>query len=142
MGRLLRALVLVPVWLFLLLMIAWGAGALWIDGPVSRPVAGALAVGFVLVSLALLVPRRPLFRRGLPAFLVVFALLYLWWGRIEPRNDRDWQPDVAELASATIDGDRVTVRNVRNFDYRTETDYTPHWETRTYDLSKLDGVDL
>jgi hypothetical protein len=31
---------------------------------------------------------------------------------------------------------------VRNFAYRTETDFTPRWETRTYDVSKLDSVDL
>ena len=36
----------------------------------------------------------------------------------------------------------ITIHNVRNFAYRTETDFTPRWETRTYDLSKLDSVDL
>jgi len=58
------------------------------------------------------------------------------------RNDRAWYDDVAELPWATIDGDRVTIRNVRNFTYRSDTDYTPRWETRTYDLSKLTGQDL
>ena len=43
---------------------------------------------------------------------------------------------------ATIKGDSITIHNVRNFAYRTETDFTPRWETRTYDLSKLDSVDL
>lgn len=36
----------------------------------------------------------------------------------------------------------ITIHGVRNFDYRTETELTPRWETRTYDLSKLDSVDL
>jgi hypothetical protein len=31
---------------------------------------------------------------------------------------------------------------VRNFDYRTETDFDARWETRSYDLSKLDSVDI
>src|SRR5262249_20731181 len=62
--------------------------------------------------------------------------------RIPASNDRDWQPDVAMVPYATINGDLVTIHNVRNFDYRTETDYTPHWEERTYDLGKLDSVDL
>jgi hypothetical protein len=43
---------------------------------------------------------------------------------------------------AEIDGDSVTLHNIRNCDYRTELDYTPHWETRTVDLSHLRGVDL
>jgi glycosidase len=46
------------------------------------------------------------------------------------------------LASATIDGDIVTIRNVRNFDWRSETNYTPRWETRRYDLSQLRGADM
>ena len=31
---------------------------------------------------------------------------------------------------------------MRNFEYRTETDYTPRWETRVVHLSTLTGVDL
>jgi hypothetical protein len=43
---------------------------------------------------------------------------------------------------ATINRDMITVHNVRNFDYRSETDFTPRWETRTYDLRKLDSADI
>jgi hypothetical protein len=141
MRRLLRALALLPVWLVLLLLIGWGAAALWIDGPISRPLAGGLAAAFALASLAILAFVRP-FWRAVPAFLVLFVVLYAWWDHIPARNDRAWQPDVAKLPYATFDGDLVTIHNVRDFDYRTETDYTPHWEDRTYDLSKLEGSDL
>jgi hypothetical protein len=61
---------------------------------------------------------------------------------VRPSNDRDWQPDVAILAYADIKGDLVTVHNIRNFDYRTETDYTPAYYDKTFDLSKLESVDL
>jgi hypothetical protein len=43
---------------------------------------------------------------------------------------------------AEIDGDHVTIHNVRNCDYRTEGDYTPHWETRSYDLAQIRGMDI
>ena len=46
------------------------------------------------------------------------------------------------LPYATIDGDIVTVHNIRNFDYRTETDFTPAYYDKSFDLRKLDGVDL
>jgi hypothetical protein len=73
---------------------------------------------------------------------VAFGLLLGWFRSIEPSNERDWQADVAKLASATIDGDIVTVRNIRNFDYRSETDYTPAWYDKRYDLRQLEGVDV
>ena len=103
-----------------------------------------LALGFGLVGLvsaAGLFARR--FRwRSLAGFSILFAVVLLWWFNIEPSNDRRWQVDSEHLAYATIDGDRVTVHNVRNFDYRSEADFTPAYDTRTYDLAKLDSVDL
>ena len=39
-------------------------------------------------------------------------------------------------------GNKVTVHNIRNCDYRTETDFTVHHYDKTFDLSKLKGVDF
>ena len=76
--------------------------------------------------------------------LVVAALLAVgfWWSSIRPSSDRDWAPDVARGVTAEIGGTRVVVHNVRDFDWRTRTEFTPHWETRTYDLDDLISVDL
>ena len=74
--------------------------------------------------------------------LAGFALVLAWWLTLKPSNDRAWQPDVAQTAWAEIDGDHVTIHNVRNCDYRTEGDYTPHWETRSYDLAQIRGMDI
>jgi uncharacterized protein DUF4105 len=71
-----------------------------------------------------------------------FVVVLTWWLTLRPSNDRAWQPDVARTAWAEIDGDRVTLHNVRNCAYRTETDYTPQWETRVIYLSRLRGIDL
>jgi hypothetical protein len=122
-------------------MTAWGAGAIYyapVPGPTARAaLALAFTVGTVLAFL--LLPRR---RRTLVGFAVLFALLVVAWRQIPASNDRDWQPEVAVAPWATIDGDRVTIHGVRNFDYRTETDFVPRWEDRTYDLRTLDSVDL
>ena len=75
-------------------------------------------------------------------FAGAFVVVLLVWRSATPSNSRDWFPDVAVLPYATIDGDRVTVHNIRNFDYRTETDFTPAYYDRTFDLRKLDRVDL
>ena len=41
-----------------------------------------------------------------------------------------------------INGDLVTIHNIRNFDYRTETDFTPRYYTKTFDLREVDSVDV
>jgi hypothetical protein len=125
----------------ILVLMAWGCAALWVDGPSSRPLAALLAAVFALASFGLLSFIKP-FLRGAIASLLLVLILLGWWYRIAPRNDRHWQPDVAASPTAEISGDQLTVHNVRNFEYRSETDYTPRWETRTYDLAKLQGLDL
>ena len=65
-----------------------------------------------------------------------------WWRSLRPSNTRDWRPDVARLATSTVVGDRVTVRNVRNFTYRAREDFDERWEERTLDLSRLEGLDV
>jgi hypothetical protein len=49
---------------------------------------------------------------------------------------------VDRTAWAEINGDEVTFHNVRNCEYRTETDFTPRWETRKVRISELTGLDL
>jgi hypothetical protein len=125
----------------LLLAVAWGAAALWFDGPAVRWQAWWLSAAFAIGSLALLLWLRP-YRRAMLVVLAAFVAVLGWWLFIPPSNDRDWLPDVARTATATVEGNRLTVRNVRNFDYRSETDYTERWETRSYDFDQLRGVDL
>ncbi|HLK12148.1 MAG TPA: DUF4105 domain-containing protein [Candidatus Binatia bacterium] len=121
--------------------VGWAGLALWFDGPRWRLLAGALAVGFVVVALGAPLVLRPR-RRGVAALVVLWLVVLGWWMRIPPRADRDWQPDVARLPSAEIRGDLLTVHNVRDFAYRSEADFRQRWETRTYDLSQIRGVDL
>lgn len=141
MPRPIRLLGQLVLWIVLLAATVWGSAALWFDGPDSRPLAALLAGGYAMATLVLLLRTRPV-RRAYGGALVLFALLLGWWLSIEPSNNRNWQTDVARLAYAEIDGDRVTVRNIRNFDYRSETDFTPAYYDKTFDVSKLQSVDL
>lgn len=128
---------------FLLLStpIVWSAAALWFDGPTSQALGGVLALFFTGGSLAILALARPVWL-GTVTVVVGCGIVLGWWLGIEPRNDRSWQPDVDELPKAEIKGDLLTIHNVRNFEYHSETESTPRWETRTYDLSKIQALDL
>jgi hypothetical protein len=65
-----------------------------------------------------------------------------WWLMLSPSNDRDWQPDLAVLAYADVIGDKVTLHNIRNCDYRTETDFDVRHYDKTYNLNKLLSADF
>jgi hypothetical protein len=80
--------------------------------------------------------------RGVLAYLIVCAIGMMWWQGIKPSNDRVWAAEVAEALDSQQHGNMVTLEHVRNFDWKTETEFTPHWETRQYDLSKLATVDV
>ena len=69
-------------------------------------------------------------------------LIMLWWLTLQPRQYRDWKPEVAFTPYVAIEGDLVTLHQVRNFDYKSETDFTPRYETRRVDLKNLRGADV
>jgi len=142
--RLLTGSVRWLVALVALVITGWGALALAVVGPggdkgrlVLAAVYGVAGLGAVV---AFVLHRG--YRVALPVFAVALVAISVWWGGLQPSNERDWQPEVAKLAYATINGDMVTVHNIRNFDYRTETEFTPAYYDRTYDLNKLDSGDL
>ena len=127
-------------WLIVFFCAVWALGALVYDFPIPGFGQWA-AILFVVILLAALVFVRGKTRK-LGSVFLAFVVVLAWWRTLKPTNDRPWQPDVAETAWADINGDDVTVHNVRNCDYRTDTDFTTHWETRTVRLSQITGMDL
>ncbi|RZI92573.1 MAG: DUF4105 domain-containing protein [Variovorax sp.] len=128
--------------LALLLPTTWALLALHYQLPLPSPwpdVAGGMWVLFALATIALV--WRGHTGRALLSFAIAFAVLLGWWARIEPSDKRDWADDVARHVVARQDGSVLTLTNVRNFDWRSDTDYTPRWEIRRYDLDKLQSVD-
>jgi hypothetical protein len=121
----------------------WVSAALWYQGP-GGAFGRSLVIALWLAFTAFLIAASYRGQGWLPIamFLVVFAAVLIWWMRLRPSNDRDWADDVARITHGEIDGDTVTLREVRNFDWRSNTDYTPRWETRRYDLRQLDSVDM
>jgi len=120
---------------------AWWTAALLYAAPGPAWVRAGLAAVYALSTLAALLWVRP-FWRALALWGAVLAALLIWWSTLQPTNDRDWQPEVARLPWVEVHGELLTFHNIRNFDYRSESDFTPHYEERTYDLAKLRGLDF
>src|SRR5215813_6839078 len=140
-GPLVRGFAIALAGLLVAGLTAWAAGAIYYSNIPGARLRSGLAVAFVVMTVLAFVFLKPRFRM-LVGFVVAFGLIVMWWFTIPATNDRDWQPEVAVTPWAHIDGDLVTIRGVRNLDYRTEADFVPHWDDRTYDLRKLDSVDL
>lgn len=128
--------------LLVVIVAGYGAGALWYRGlsrAVLRSGLVALWLGAALAGLiGLIWPERI----GPGVFAVAGLALATWWASVRPRTDRAWATDVEHQLHVEHNGPQVRLHNVRNFDWRTETDFTPRWETRDYDLDSLVAVDL
>ena len=139
-GLLLRilvaALIIAPV-------TAWSALALWFRLPALEALRAAAAVLFAILGLATIAAL--FFRRSriaLAVFAAAFGGLLIWWSTIKPPLDGDWAPDVARQTTGTVAGEILTLSDVRDFDWRTDNDFTEKWSKRSYDLSKLKTLDL
>jgi Domain of unknown function (DUF4105) len=129
--------------LIIALPAVWGALALWFQAPGGHAPKLIAAAAWAAFSVAMLIAlwhgRTAL---SVLVFAAAFAALLIWWQRIPPTNDRMWSDDVAQITTGSTEGDHVTLHNVRNFDWRSNTDYTQRWETRSYDLSRLISADM
>jgi hypothetical protein len=81
-------------------------------------------------------------RRASLIFMALFLGVVAWWLSISPSHDRPWRPEVAVMPRVTIDGDRVRITGVRNFEYRSLNDFTARYQEREIQLSHLAAVDF
>lgn len=130
--HLIRLILLFPFFLWGFFSLWWCSFDQWICLVLS------IIYTFSHFAVFILAPRRKI----LPVCLLLFLFPLILFFLVQPSNDKNWQPDVASTPFAEIDGDKIVLHNFRNCDYITETEYTPRFETRTYELSKLRSIDL
>ena len=144
LGKLLTRL---PAWLIAgalllckVLLIGWAALAIYYSNlpwPWLRIVLALCFAAFA--TWAVLLSQR---RRLAAIASVLFLIVVAWWIAIPPSHDRNWRPEVAVMPRAFIDGDRVRLTGVRNFDYRTRDDFTVRHEEREVQLSHLIALNI
>ncbi len=122
----------------------WSFGALYFSPIQPESLRTALAYGFLagipFAALILLILRSRKWAVILPLAAFLCVLAYEW--QIQPKINGQYPPEVAQTAYAEFQGDRVTVHNIRNSDYRSVTDFDVRWETREYDLKDLKTLDV
>ena len=127
-----------------LLGIAWASGAVYYDAPL--PDAGKwdralLALGYALIVLLTMLALGSRRRRFL-GWVVAISLIAVPWFLKKPVQQADWKPTASRLPLALKEGNTVTFHNFRHFDYDDTGKPTERWESRTVDLSKLEGLDF
>lgn len=124
-----------------LLMVTWASFAIYYSNLPWEPVRVGLAWTFFIGTLGAFafLSRR---LRTLYWFLGAFGVVVIWFLLIPASNDRNWMESVAREPHAEIEGNRVRVYDIRTFEYRSETDFTPRYYDKTFDLDKLKQVDF
>lgn len=127
-------LILLPLWV-------WGILALHFSGPGPPWLNLMLVCVFGAILPAVFIISRS-FVKSMAVCVSCFIVLLVWWITLEPTNNKDWAPDVARIAHGELEGDILVVHNVRDFRYFSESSFQEHWQTRTYDLSRIQGLDM
>ncbi len=128
-------------WILLALPLAAWMGlviALRLPGPAVVATILGIFLPFTALSAFALIPGH----RGALAFGGLFALVLAGFLALRPSNARDWMPEVAKIPTGHLEGNHLTVRNIRDCAYRTEADYEVRFVDHTYDLDRLRGIDL
>ncbi len=125
----------------------WGATAIFLAAPGPEWVKILLACSFATLLPGIFLFTRSFFR-SLALCLVLVAAMVAWWQTLQPTNNKDWSADVAKIAHGDLQGAKLTIHNVRNFRYITDTFFDEkweskeQWETREYNLDNIQGLDL
>jgi hypothetical protein len=139
-SRFIRWPIAAIVSLIQLVLVTWACLAIYYSNLPWAGLRPVLAVAFAAFAIWALWLSRS--RRMKWIFLALFAGVVGWWLTISPSHDRPWRPEVAVMPRAFIDGDRVRITGVRNFDYRARHDFTVRHEERKVELSHLTGLDF
>ncbi|MGA7407619.1 MAG: DUF4105 domain-containing protein [Pseudolabrys sp.] len=122
------------------LLITWCALAIYYSNLPWSGLRLAAAVCFAAVAIWVVwISRLP--RKSLIFFALCLGVI-VWWILIPPSHDRPWRPDVAIMPRVVVDGDRVRITGVRDFDYRSLNDFHVHYGDREVQLSHLTGLDF
>ena len=141
-NKILRRFAFVLLFISAAIFILYLSGAVFYNGPFTQAGwgNGILASLWSAVVVTIFFRIKDWKRRSIwlvPALLVVI-IPYLM---IQPSNDRDWEPEFKRTGYANVSGDIVTLSNVRNFKHHARDEFDERWESRTFHLSKLRGLD-
>ena len=141
MQRFLKGISLLILWFFAAALHVWSYGALYYCSFPANNIFHILSLaGYIIIVLLILAVSRKK-TKGLLISLICFLAIAVWFITIMPDKNGIYPPEL-RMPYPEFKGDLVTLHNVRNCDYRTPEDFDVRYDTRTYDLDKLETVDM
>ena len=132
--------------LFVIFSSIWLCLALWFQQPGGHTLTWVLMVLWVLFACSILgiyFSQHLLSQaKDRMLYLLIFGLSLIWYFNIPAKQDREWSPEVSRIFSYERQGDQITIHNVRNFNWISSDDVQQRWETRSYDLNQITGVNI
>ncbi len=83
---------------------------------------------------------KKFFKYLLYLILIIAVGYFIFSLIVRPSLTRNWNKDQQVLAHATIEGNKVSITNIRDINYRSTTDYDVRHYDKTFDLDKLESV--
>ena len=127
--------------LILFLLSVWVAAIAYFSPALQLNCRSAAAVILLLLLLIIFLSKK--YRIvALVLWAVSVTTVLSFYLQLEPSNNRTWENSVARMPSVMVKGDLVTIDGIRNFNYRTETDYDRNYYSETFDLAQISSVDI
>ena len=137
----------VILWTLVLAGFIWSAGAIWFLEFLPAWLSKPLAVIFLAFGIWL-------FRRGnrsnkngfnwkrwaRPIMASMVPITYFVTLFVQPSNERVWAEDQRLLPEIVIDGQQVTIKNFRDFRYRSADDPIPQYQDFTFSLDQVESA--
>jgi hypothetical protein len=141
-NKILRRFAITLLSLFLIILVLYLTGAVFYNGPFAQAGWGnGILASLWLAAVVTIFFLIKDWKRRTMWLVPIFLVLIVPYLMIQPSNDRDWEPEFKRTGSAEVSGDIVTLTNVRNFTHRGRDDFDERWESRTFHLTKLRGLD-
>jgi hypothetical protein len=128
-------------WAGLALLHGWALLALyfWFSGHHGLAAGVVLGYGAVLALLFFMAQTQS---HAAGVSLVLWLAVAVWWARRGPEPGLSYPRETEQAAKLTVEGSFLTVHGMRDFRYRSATEFEARWSSRTFDLNQLEHVDF
>ena len=131
--------------IFVVLSSVWVCLAIWVQqlgGWLISRICIGIWIAFALSILGVYFTHFFSRRKDILIYIMTFSLSLFWYFNIPAHQNLDWSPDGSRILNYERHGDVITLHNIRNFNWKTETEFDEQWDTRTFNLNEIEGVNI